>query len=94
MLANDPATIKDLEEIIRNLLHVVVRLAGIVVFVMFLIGGVQYLTSGGNPEETKKATGTLTYAVLGLVLILLAWFILLFVENFTGVKVTEFRLAP
>lgn len=94
MLPNDPATIGDLEIIIKNLLNVLIPLAGIAVFVMFLLGGLQYLTAGGNPEKTKAAVGTITHAIFGLVLIILAWFILFFLETLTGVKVTEFRLRP
>ena len=59
---------------------------------MLIVGGFQYLTAGGNPEKTKAAGNTITYAVIGLVVILGAWFILLFIEKFTGVKVTEFNL--
>ena len=55
-------------------------------------GGFRYLTSMGDPKGTETAKNTLTYAVLGLVLIIGAWFILQFIEEFTGVKVTEFEI--
>jgi hypothetical protein len=35
---------------------------------MFIIGSFSYLTSAGNPEKTKKARATLTYAILGTIL--------------------------
>ena len=59
---------------------------------MLLLGGFQHLTAGGNPEKTQKAWATITYAVVGLVLLVGIWFILRFIRQFTGVDVTEFRI--
>lgn len=84
------AKIQALECIILQLFHIAVRLAGIAVFIMLIIGGFKYLTSGGDPKAAESARKTITYAILGLVLILAAWFILRFIETFTGVSVTEF----
>lgn len=88
----DPATIQDLELILRKVFNYALRLAGIAVFVMFLIGGFKFLTSGGDPEKTKAAKGTLTSAVLGLFLMIVSWLVLLFIQEFTGVEVTQFNL--
>lgn len=86
----EAATIQDIEVIIKIILNIAVRLAGIAVFIMLIIGGFRYLTSGGDPKAAEGAKKTITYAIFGLVAILLAWFILLFVEKFTGVTVTQF----
>lgn len=82
--------IQGLEVIVKIFLNNAVRLAGLIVFIMLLAGGFQYLTSGANPEKTKAAKNTLTYAVLGLVLMLLSWLVLLFIREFTGIDVIEF----
>ena len=87
-----PAKIQDLVVIVQRILNIVVRLAGIAVFIMLIIGGFQYLTAGGDPKKTQAASNTLTYAIFGLVAVIAAWFILLFIEKFTGVKVTEFNI--
>lgn len=84
------ATIQCFECIILQILHIAVRLAGIAVFIMLIIGGFKYLTSGGDSKAAESARKTITYAILGLVLILLSWFILRFIETFTGVTVTQF----
>lgn len=88
----DPATIKDFEEIVQNILNIAIRLAGVLLFIMLIIGGFKYLTAGGDPKKAEAARNTLTYAIAGLVLVILAWFILLFIEKFTGVKVTQFNI--
>lgn len=87
-----PAKIQDFAVIIQRILNIAIRLAGIAAFIMLIVGGFQFLTAGGDPKKTQAASNTLTYAILGLVVVIGAWFILLFIEKFTGVKVTEFNL--
>ncbi|OGY16848.1 MAG: hypothetical protein A2785_03730 [Candidatus Chisholmbacteria bacterium RIFCSPHIGHO2_01_FULL_49_18] len=90
--ADKPNPLSDLEIIVANIIGSVVALGGIAVFVMLVAGGLMYLTSGGNPESVQKAKRTLTYAVIGIALFVLAWFALLFIQTFTGVKVTIFTV--
>ena len=85
-----PATIQDLTIIVQRILNIAVRLAGLAAFIMLIVGGFQFLTAGGDPKKTQAASSTLTYAIVGLVVVIAAWFILLFIERFTGVKITEF----
>ena len=44
-------------------------------------------------KAAESARKTLTYAILGLVLIIAAWFILKFLSEFTGVDLTEFTFS-
>lgn len=88
----DVATFADIEMMVGNILSVALRLLGLAVGVMVIVGGFQLLTSGGSQEGAQKARGTFTMAIFGLVLAILAWFILVFIENFTGIKVTEFAI--
>jgi hypothetical protein len=61
---------------IKNLIFVV---AGVVVVYFLSLGGYKYTTSGGNPEEAKKATQTIVYACLGLFIILSSYVIVTWV---------------
>ena len=90
--ADQPNSFSDLEIIVANIIRSVVALGGIAVFVMLVAGGLMYLTSGGNPESVQKAKNTLTYAVIGIALFVLAWFALLFIQTFTGVQTTIFTV--
>lgn len=89
---SEPNTLAELEPIVGNIISAVVPLVGLALFAMLVYGGYQYLASGGSPEALQKAKGTLTYAVIGVALLVLAWFALLFVQTFTGVQVTRFTL--
>jgi glucose uptake protein GlcU len=53
-----------------------------------LIGGFQYVTSAGKEEQAKKGRQTLTYAVIGLAISILAYVIVYAVTNsLTGPEV-------
>lgn len=80
----DVARLECLVCIFESLLNIAIRIGGILVLVMFLIGGFKYLTAGGDPKKASQAWNTLSFAVLGLVLMILAWFIMLFLAKFTG----------
>lgn len=87
------ATIKGFEGLFYNLLSSVVAIAGVVLFVMLLVGGFKYTTSGDNPKAAESAKKTLTYAIGGLVVIALGYLILLFVANFTGADILDFSVV-
>lgn len=84
------ATIQGLGCVFQNIAQVIVYFAGIVFFFMFIKGGFQYLTSGGDPKKTAKATSTLTMSIVGLVGVIISFLIIKFIQNFTGVNVTDF----
>lgn len=86
------ATLQDITVIIERILNVAVRLAGVAVFIMLIVGGFQYLTAGGDPKKTQAAGSTITSAIFGLVAVVLVWFVLLLIHQFTGVDVTEFKI--
>jgi len=86
------ATFRSLETVFSNILNVAVTLAGLVLFIMLIMGGFGFLTSGGDPEKVKKASGTLTWAIVGFVLLIASWFILRLIGKFTGVDLTTFEI--
>lgn len=91
-VVNGVATIEGLECLFSNLLNVATTLAGIVFGIMLIVGGFKFIFAGGNPEGVKSAQNTLTFAVIGLVVMIGAWFVLLLIKQFTGVDVTEFNI--
>ena len=59
--------------IIGQIIGAVLGLVGIVLLVLLLYGGYVYMTAGGSPEDVKKAKAILTNAIIGLVIITLAY---------------------
>ena len=88
----DVPTFKCLEGVYRQILTVVVGLGLLALFVMLTIGGFKYLTAAGDPKAVTSAKQTMTYAVIGIVLMALAYLIFRLIEFYTGVKITIFEI--
>jgi|SRR3989344_2466836 len=86
----DAVTIKCFEAVFKNLVLVAASLAGIVFFIMLLVGGFRYLTSSGDAKKVEQAKGTITAGFLGIILIVAAYIVLVLIKKFTGVDVTNF----
>ena len=87
---NGVATLKGFEGIFENAISAILSFAAILLFILLIVGGYKYITSGGNPKSVESAKMTLTYAIGGMLLIALAFLILQFIEVFTGAPVTNF----
>ncbi len=89
---HDPAQLSDIVDILKNIINLLAPTAGIAFFVMLLFGGFQFLNSGGDPKAAGQARTTLTYAVIGIILVIVSWLILKLIADVTGVDVTTVNL--
>lgn len=86
------ANITCLVPLFTNVVRAVVALGGVALFVMLLVGGFNFLFSGGDQKKLETARGTVTQAIVGIVIMSLAYLIILTVQTFTGVNVTDFEV--
>ncbi|MBR2659756.1 hypothetical protein IKD60_03275 [Candidatus Saccharibacteria bacterium] len=88
---SSPTNGKSLMEVVQTILNVIISVLGIVTVIMIILGGVQYMTSQGDPAKATKARNTILYGVIGLVVALLAFAIVNFVldEVFKSDAVTK-----
>lgn len=82
-----------LESVFSKILNIALSGAAIATFVMILMGGFSWLSSGGDPKAMEKARDQLTYGITGLFLMIASWFILKFIKDFTWVDVTSFKIG-
>lgn len=68
-----------LNQLITNIVNIFSIIVGIVAVIMIIIGGFKYITSGGDSGNVTSAKNTILYAVIGLVIVALAQFIVRFV---------------
>ena len=69
---------------IGNILGSVLGLVAVIFFALMLYGGVLWMTARGDDSQTKKATGTITAAIVGIMIILASYAITSFVFNSIG----------
>ncbi len=74
----------DLTLVALAIAEILLRLGGIVAFGYVIWGGIQYVTSQGEPDKTKKAKDTIMNAVIGMIIAMFATAIVSFVGNKIG----------
>ena len=71
--------------IFTTVTNVLLFVVGAVSVIMIIIGGLRYVTSGGNSSNVSAAKNTILYAVVGIVIALLAYAVVNFViGSFSG----------
>ena len=64
---------------IDNITDLLLLAVGTIAVIMIIVGGIRYAVSGGDDSGVKSAKDTILYAVIGLVVALLAYAIVKFV---------------
>jgi len=80
------------EGIVSAAIKFVLVIAAMVAFFFLLMGGVKWITSGGDKEQTAKAQSTITAALIGLVIVFAAWAIIKLIETFFGIEITTLKI--
>ena len=83
----------DLATYVGNLLQALVPIVGFLAFIMLFVGGFHILTAGSNAETLEKGKKTITYAIVGLALLVVAWLTLKTIAYLTGANILEFKFT-
>jgi Na+-driven multidrug efflux pump len=79
--------------IIGNIINFVFVVAVVLALGFLVYAGIRWITSGGDKEGVASARNMIIAAIVGLLIIVLSYFILNFVLQFlTGQKVTELTI--
>jgi heme/copper-type cytochrome/quinol oxidase subunit 2 len=70
--------------LLSSITNIVMLIAAILVFAFMIMGGIQWITSGGDKAKAESARNKLTAAVIGLVIVAASYAILTLVLNFLG----------
>ena len=62
-----------------QVLKVVLSLLGLIFLILVIFAGYNWMTASGNEEKVKKSTGTIKSAVIGLIIVIAAYIITLFI---------------
>ncbi|TSD05214.1 MAG: Uncharacterized protein Athens071412_412 [Parcubacteria group bacterium Athens0714_12] len=84
----NPIGTTDIKELIARIITTILGLTGAIALVLFVYGGLVWMTSGGSSEKIKEGKNILVWAILGLVVIFTSYIILNFVFE-TLEKVTK-----
>lgn len=62
-------------------------IAALLAFLYLILGGIKWITSGGDKTGMEEARNKITHAIVGLIIVGAAWAIMTLVQNFLGVTI-------
>lgn len=68
-------------ELVTTVIEWILWIAGVLAFVYLVYSGILYISAAGNPDQAKKGQQGIINAVIGIIIITLAFTILKVVQN-------------
>lgn len=81
----DNMQITNLGAVVTSAIGLALIVAGILVFVFLVWGGIQWIMSGGDKAKTEEARSRITAALVGLAIVAAAWAVMQLVSYFFGI---------
>jgi hypothetical protein len=78
-----------INRIISILISIGIILCVTAFIILLIIGGIQYMTSGGDKPKLEGARNKIVNAVTGIIILLLLWFILQFFNLIFGTNIGD-----
>jgi cytochrome bd-type quinol oxidase subunit 2 len=74
----------DIGSLFNSLLNIVMLIAALLVFAYLIMGGIEWITSGGDKGKAESARNKLTSAVIGLIIVAASYAIFTLLLRFLG----------
>lgn len=87
LVPNEIKGIDNIVSVIRAIIQFILVVAFVLAFIMLLIGGIRWITAGGDEKAVGSARNMITAALIGLVVVLVAYALIKLVETFFGVNI-------
>lgn len=78
--------------LVSGLIKLALVVAAIVFFFILVVGGIQWIASGGDKAQTEAARNRITAALVGLVIVFAAWAIVALIQTFFGINIFQLSL--
>ena len=76
--ASSTDTSQQAQSMVGTVINIILFIVGIIAVIMIIIGGIRYVLSNGDASGIQSAKNTILYAVIGLVIAMLAFAIVNF----------------
>jgi hypothetical protein len=77
--AEQPSTVEGEGGVFQTITNVLLFIIGAISVIMLIIGGIRYVVSGGDSSAVTSAKNTILYAIVGIIVALLAYALVNFV---------------
>jgi hypothetical protein len=86
--STDASTSTDIRTIAVRIINVTMQLLSVIIIVLMLYSGYQWMMAAGNEKQVTEAQARLKNAVIGLVLVLVSWGVSTFIFTYL-IKATQ-----
>ena len=86
-LLGNPYKVEDLGLLLSRFVGLLLIAAGVAAFFYLLLGGIQWITSGGDKAGIEAAREKITAALIGLAIVATAWAVFLIIQWFFGLEI-------
>lgn len=80
--------------VLQNLINAATFLSGVVAVLLIIYAGYQYLTSEGDPAKVESARKTITFTIIGIVIVIFAFAIVRGIGYVTGLEPGQLTTPP
>lgn len=74
------------EDILKASVNLLFIVAAVLAIIFLILGGIRWITSGGDPKGVEAARKQITYAIIGLIIVFLAFLIVNTIGGLFGIK--------
>lgn len=83
-----------LVKFIPNAIGLCFVVASIIFLFMMLIGGIQWISSGGDKQGLEAARGKISNALIGMVILFATFAIISLIQTFFGIQILTIDIGP
>ena len=80
-------TALSISTLVSAAIQIILIVAAIIFFFILVLGGIKWITSGGDKGQTEAARNQITAALVGLVIVFAAWAIIQLIQTFFHVQI-------
>ncbi|MEK7127916.1 MAG: hypothetical protein AAB838_04320 [Patescibacteria group bacterium] len=84
-IEGDVPTLLCIGEVLTRIVNVLLLFAGATTVLLLIWASIRYITASGDPKGLEKAKNMFTYALIGLLIIILSFALVKFFGNLLGV---------
>ncbi len=78
------ATLKCIPALFQTLVTAALEFVGAVAVIMIIYAGIRFITSRGDPKAVQGARQVMTWAIIGLLIVLVSFGIIMLIAKLTG----------
>lgn len=79
--------IMNIGQLMSALVGTMLIIAALLAFLYLILGGISWITSGGDKTGMEAARNKITHAIVGLIIVGAAWAIMILVQSFLGIQI-------